>query len=152
MLVAIASPQAAFLADAASFVVSAAFILRLPRITAGAAAGEKPRGRFWPEFRGGVKYILSRRLLTLVIACMAAGFFILFMYDMFLALLTKACGIGEAGFGLIVSAVALGSVLGSLSRACSSAPVAWWASRGLGGPGRWAGLAGPGATPSCGRP
>jgi hypothetical protein len=73
MLVAIASPQAAFLADAASFVVSAAFILRLPRITAGAAAGEKPRGRFWPEFRGGIKYILSRRLLTLVIACMAAA-------------------------------------------------------------------------------
>lgn len=141
MLVAAASPQAAFAADSLSFLVSALFILKLPDSHVGAtsarvrtaASGEagvpdgavaaegasasRPTatGGVWMEFKEGLRYILSRRLLTVIIGCMAAGFFILFLYDTFLALLTKTCGIGESGYGLIVSSVAMGSILGSLA-------------------------------------
>jgi len=117
MLVAAASPQAAFVVDSLSFLVSAIFILRLPDIHAGAVSAHKSAAQsgFWFEFKEGLRYIRSRRLLTLIIGCMAAGFFILFLYDTFLALLTKTAGIGESGYGLVVSSVALGSVLGSLA-------------------------------------
>jgi len=127
MLVTILSPQAIFAIDSATFLISALFISRLPFIPAGTTAPKEEEGqeagdrkrvrRFWEDFREGVTYVLSRRLLVLVLTCMSVGMFIVFLYDSFLVLLAAEAGIAETGYGIIVSAVALGNVLGMTATA-----------------------------------
>jgi len=142
LLVACAGARAAFAVDAATFLVSAVFISQLPYIppkpvkaeavpdeagdeaepafpaggpvTARSAPEGAPQG-FWADFLEGIRYILSSRLLILMMSWMAAGFFILFLYDSFLALLARDAGLDEAGFGVIISAVAAGSIVGIIA-------------------------------------
>ncbi|MCL6450169.1 MAG: MFS transporter [Acetobacteraceae bacterium] len=115
VLVAAYSPVAAFAADSASFVVSAAFLSRLPPLRVGGVAGSEVRRGFWAELWGGVRYVFSRRALALAVSAMAAGVFLMFLYDSFLPLLTKSAGIGESGFGLVVGSIALGGILGAMA-------------------------------------
>jgi len=125
VLVTAMGPRAIFAIDAATFLVSVLFISRLPFIPSGTAAGERkqeeaagkkgPGRGFWTDLREGISYVLSRRILVLVMACMGVGMFIVFLYDSFLVLLAAEAGLAETGFGVIVSAVALGNVLGMIA-------------------------------------
>ncbi|MEE1928284.1 MFS transporter [Streptomyces sp. TRM 70351] len=121
-----------FVADAVSFLVSAAFLARLdlpptPRGAARPAASgatspgrpaalERRRwaGRFRGEFAEGVRFIAATPALLAVTLSMAASLFLVLTFDILSPLALKELGIGESMLGLVIAAVGAGAVTGTL--------------------------------------
>jgi MFS family permease len=114
VLVAVSGPRAAFVADAVSFLLSAAFLSRLPAMPPGPAAEEEAQPSFWSEFRVGFMYLLRNRTLTIAVGSVAAAMFIIFTFDGLGALALKDVGVNEALFGLAVGAIGLGTAAGAI--------------------------------------
>ena len=118
LIVAATSPRTVFAIDAVTFLVSAAILIRLPRLNVarGQAEGEDEKGpSFWTEFREGVSYIVHRRALTLAIGSMSAALFMIFIIDSIGVLVLKELGVSRGLFGLAVGSIGLGTVLGALA-------------------------------------
>ena len=110
LLVAAVGVDVAFLVDAATYLVSAAFLsrIRLPR-----AGGEEDEG-FVRELRSGFGYLIGARV---PLAIVAGAFLTVLATDLatpaevFLA--KETFGVGNAGYGLLVGVWGSGMVLGS---------------------------------------
>ncbi len=113
LLVTAAGPGATFVADALSFVASAAFLSQLPALARSEPQGEMEGGSFWVEFRAGLAHILSRRVLTIAVVGMTAAMVIIFIFDGLGALAMKALGFDESLLGIAVGAIGLGSAVGA---------------------------------------
>lgn len=116
LLVAAAGSRFAFMVDAMTFLVSAAFIAQLPNMAATARTGEEKEQQapgFWREFRDGLACLVQRRSLMLAVASHSAAWMILFTFDSLGVLALKQLGIGEALFGLTVGSIGLGTALGA---------------------------------------
>ncbi len=115
-LVAAAGPRFAFMVDAVTFLVSAAFIVQLPNIASAAQtkedAAEQAPG-FWRGFREGLSCLIHRRSLFLAVASNSAAWLILFTFDSLGVLALRELGIGEALFGLTVGSIGLGTAVGA---------------------------------------
>ncbi|MEI5097521.1 MFS transporter [Streptomyces sp. PmtG] len=141
LIVALWGVRAAFVVDAATFVVSALLLaaVRLPKRAAderadrradGRAdgrgdpdAGERAaggrrlsrRGRLWSETAEGVAFIARSSALVAVIGSMAATLFLVLAFDTLSPLAMRELGLDERGLGYVVAAVGLGAVLGTLA-------------------------------------
>lgn len=118
LLVAAVGPRAAFLVNAATFLVSAAFLVQLPNLAAAAQAKEEtaePAARFWRELREGLSYLLHRRALLLAVASNSVAMLIIFMFDSLGVLALRELGLGEALFGLTIGSIGLGTAAGALA-------------------------------------
>jgi len=113
VLVAVAGPRAAFAVDAATFLVSAVFLIQLPPIAARARPREAGKG-FWSELSEGLAYIVRRPTLTIAIGSMSAALFMIFIIDSIGVLALKELGVSEALFGVAVGSIGLGTALGAL--------------------------------------
>lgn len=106
---------APFALDSASFFVAA---LLLPlAVPAGRSAGEQPVGRagFSEDLREGISYFRSEPLLKMIAAIILAFAFCQAMMIGTLVVFAKGpLGLGAAGFGLLISVVSVGNVLGGL--------------------------------------
>jgi MFS family permease len=115
-LVAASGPEPAYWANAATFLVSALLLVRIPgrRLQAGVAAS---RGH-WRDLLEGLSFVFrSRALLTVLLAwnvfmLASAG---INVAEVFLA--KDVFDAGDFGYGLLVGATGLGLVLGSLAAA-----------------------------------
>ena len=113
-LVAAAGPDPAYWVNAATFVVSALLLLRIPgrRFQAGTAVSHG----HWRDLMEGLSFVLrSRALLTVLLAwnvfmLASAG---INVAEVFLA--KDTFDAGDFGYGLLVGATGLGLVLGSLA-------------------------------------
>lgn len=72
------------------------------------------KGQFFREFQEGLNFIFSIRILFVVIGFNAAAFFVIFLFNSLGPLLAKTIGLNETVFGFLISAVGLGSIVGSL--------------------------------------
>lgn len=117
LLVAAVGPRAAFLANAATFLVSAAFIWQLPSVAPAARTREQPVASpsFWRELREGLAYLARRRSLLLSVASNSATLYIIFSFDSLGALALRELGIGEALFGLTLGSIGLGTAAGAVA-------------------------------------
>ncbi len=114
LLVAAVGPRPAFALDAATFLVSAAFLSRLPQsVSTGRAADAAERG-FWREWRAGAAAILARRALIVAVGALAAEMAIVEINDSLTTLAFKGLGLGSALLGLAFGASGLGNALGAL--------------------------------------
>ncbi|MBI3964000.1 MAG: MFS transporter [Chloroflexi bacterium] len=115
LLVALAGARAAFVADALSFLASAAILTSLPN----AAASESARATVPPSFREdlltGLRHIAGRRTLVAAIGSMGAALFIIFTFDSISALGLKELGLGESLLGLAIGSIGLGTALGAVA-------------------------------------
>ena len=118
LLVAAVGPRAAFMVNAMTFLVSAAFIIQLPNMAAPAqtkaeTAAQAPR--FWREFREGLAYLIHRRSLFLAVASNSAAMLIIFTFDSLGVLALRELGLGEALFGLTIGSIGLGTAAGAMA-------------------------------------
>lgn len=116
LLVAATGPRAAFVADALTFLASAAILSRLPRLAPAAAPdGGRRAPRFWREFRAGFACIVRYRPLAIAVAAATAEMLIVESNDSLTVLAFKGLGMGEALVGLAIGASGLGNVAGALA-------------------------------------
>ncbi|TCP54744.1 putative MFS family arabinose efflux permease [Tumebacillus sp. BK434] len=120
VIIAASSPSFVFLLEAALFLGSMLFLMRLPHMpkAIGEEASEEKAGQqesaFWKQFREGLRFIGANRVLATAITLMAVRFFLIFLYDGLLVLWGKEVGMPEEYFGIFLGAVGLGTVLGTL--------------------------------------
>lgn len=113
LLVAVVGPRAAFGVDAATFLVSAAVLSRLPPLVAAPRSEELP-SHFWAEFRAGFGYIRRNRVLLLLVGAMMAEFFLVTGSDSVTVLIYKRVGMSAGLVGLAIGVSGLGNLGGSL--------------------------------------
>lgn len=118
-VVAIGGVRAPFVIELVCFLLSALFLSRLP------ALRNEPRKEettdtseklgFWGEFREGWQHIRSSRMLYVSIILSVGYMFITFFYDGQISQWANAIGGDVTTYGIIVSAIGLGSVLGAFA-------------------------------------
>ena len=117
LLVAAVGPRSAFMVDAVTFLVSAAFIVQLPNIAPAAQTKEETEQQapsFGREFREGLSYLIHRRSLFMAVASNSAAMCIIFTFDSLGVLALRELGI-EARFGLTVGSIGLGTAAGAIA-------------------------------------
>jgi MFS family permease len=121
VLVSLAGPRAAFVVDAVTFLVSAAFLSQLPALQRPRAAeseGEEQaheaRGGFWRELRSGLIVIFHRRALSVAVVGMTAALFMIFAFDGLGPLALRQLGVGEALLGVAIGSIGFGAATGAV--------------------------------------
>ena len=104
-----------FLADAASFAWSAALIASIRGRYGPEQAGERPAASLRAEIGEGLRWLLGHRLLR-HLAVMVGLTNVAFMAGESILVLfaQEKLGLGNVGFGLLLTSVAVGGLLGSL--------------------------------------
>ena len=115
LLLAVADIQTVYVVNAATFIWSAAFIVRLPAppVSRAAEAGEDERGSFLGNASAGFRAILGNRDLRLVIGVycaqtVVAGASLVFVVTLALDLLD----LGRAGVGYLDAVMGIGGLVG----------------------------------------
>lgn len=113
LVVALVGPRPAFIVDAATFLVSAAILSRLPPLAP--ERGAEIASRFWDEFRSGLSWIVGSRPLLFALSSMSAAVLVVFTFDSLSALAFERIGFGVSSFGLAVGVIGAGAVGGTLA-------------------------------------
>jgi MFS family permease len=113
LIVAVWTPRVAFAVDSATFLVSAAFLSRLPRLEV--SPEEDEAGTLLGELRAGLAYIAQKRTLLLAIASMSATIFLVFTFDTLSPLALQALGLGPSLFGFAIAFIGAGAVVGAIA-------------------------------------
>jgi len=111
-------PRSAFMVDAVTFLVSAAFLVQLPKIAVAAQTSEETEEQapsFWREFREGLSYLTHRRSLFMTVASNSTALLTIFTFDSLGVLAIRELRIGEALFGLTVGSIGLGTAAGAIA-------------------------------------
>jgi len=113
LVLVLAGPRGAFLADAGTFAASA-LILALLRPQPVAEPVAPGKGRFRRELSEGVTYVLRSSTLLLAIGSLAATLFLVLSFDTLAPLILPELGVPKSWFGLVVAAVAAGAAIGTV--------------------------------------
>ncbi|MBT2687822.1 MFS transporter [Bacillus sp. ISL-47] len=119
-IIALFGPKSPFLFEAAGFLIAVLFLLFLPdlkeieRLEKSELTGQPEKRKYWGDFSEGIKHIAQTPLLKISIILSSAAFFIIFLYDGLFVFIAQHLGFNEGNFGLLISAVGFGSVVGSL--------------------------------------
>jgi MFS family permease len=113
-IVAASGPHLAYVVNAATFAVSAAFVAWIP---ARLLQSERPIGRgYWRDIGDGFRAVLgSRPLVTVLVAWSIAQVLFGFVNVAEIFLARRAFEAGNFGFGLLWSATGVGLVIGGLA-------------------------------------
>jgi MFS family permease len=118
LLLGAVGPRSAFLINTFTFLISAAFIIQLPKSASTAkpqADSQASAASFWREFREGLAFLIYRRSLFLAVASNTLAMFIIFTFDSMGVLALKELGVGEALFGFTIGSIGLGTALGAIA-------------------------------------
>jgi MFS family permease len=112
VMVALVGAAPAFWIDAATYLISGALLLTLPRMAPAPSSGE----RYWARAKAGVGHLtgnpaIRRTVLTLAAAAMVGS--VEAMLGVVFAI--EVLKVGSAGFGVMEGSMALGAVLGTLA-------------------------------------
>ncbi|PLR97735.1 MFS transporter [Bacillus sp. T33-2] len=118
-LIALFGVRSPFIFEAAGFFIAVLFLLGLPalkteNLVANGTKDKKQEAGYWQELREGLRHISSAKLLRVSIVISAIAFFIIFLYDGLFVFIAQDLGFSKGNFGILISAVGLGSVTGSL--------------------------------------
>jgi MFS family permease len=109
--------RAAFIVDAATFLVSAALLsaVRLPPRPAATKEGTEEKARLRADIAEGMRFIARTPALIALIGSVAATLFLVLTFDTLSPLAMRELGVGETSLGYVVAAVGLGAALGTLA-------------------------------------
>ncbi|MFP7473436.1 MFS transporter [Niallia taxi] len=116
ILIATFGPNSPFIVIALGFTIATLLLIWLPNLKSEITETNtnKTNHKFWNEFKEGLAHINRNSVLKLAILGTAIVMFIIFLYDGLLVYLSQNLGFDEVGYGLMISAVGLGSVVGSI--------------------------------------
>jgi MFS family permease len=116
LIAAITAPYAVAL-DAASFVISAIFMLRIrkPETVPERAEGA-PKPKMWPEVKEGVRWVAGHRWLRAIAACTgSSNFFTTISFSIALLYLTRSLHLSAVEVGVVFGVGSVGSIAGALT-------------------------------------
>ncbi|RSO03095.1 hypothetical protein DMH26_12625 [Streptomyces sp. WAC 05379] len=105
-----------FIADAASFLLSAAFLsqLRFPQREARPSRDEDDGKRsVWSEAVAGLAFITGRHVLLIAVLVMASTVFLVFAFDTLTPLALRELHLSPEMLGYMIGAVGMGSAVGA---------------------------------------
>ncbi|TDD14802.1 MFS transporter [Nonomuraea diastatica] len=114
LLVAAAGPYWAFVANAASFVISAVVLAGLHLPQRAAAHPAPVRGRFWSEFNEGLGFVVRNPRLRVALLGMTATIFLVFTFDTLSPLTVTALGLDSSVLGFAIAGIGAGAVFGTI--------------------------------------
>ncbi len=120
-IIAIFSVKSPFIFEAVGFLIAIIFLLLMPRLDeeesinkASEKTSHPQKSSYWNDLTKGFMHIVQTPLLKISIILSSIAFFIIFLYDGLFVFIAQHLGFTEGNFGLLISAVGLGSVVGSL--------------------------------------
>jgi MFS family permease len=116
-LIAAITATYAIVLDAASFVISAIFMLRIraPETSPERAEGA-PRPKMWPEVKEGVRWVVGHPWLRAIAACTGtSNFFGSLTFSIALLYLTRSLHLSAVEVGVVFGVGSVGSIAGALS-------------------------------------
>jgi predicted MFS family arabinose efflux permease len=115
-LIALFGVKSPFIFEAIGFLIAVLFLLTLPKIESETPNIDRnfQRSSFSKDFFEGIHHIFSARILKAAIILSSIAFFIIFLYDGLFIFIAKQLGFGKEEFGLLISSVGFGSVIGAL--------------------------------------
>jgi MFS family permease len=115
LIAAITAPYA-IVVDAASFVVSTVFMLRmkhrenLPRQDA-----DEPRPRMWPQVKEGLAWVVGNRHLRAIAGCTGtSNFFGQILFAIFILYAVRVLHLSSVALGAVFAVGSVGSIIGAL--------------------------------------
>lgn len=101
--------------DSASF-AAGALGLALMRVNGQTDSARKASSTFWGELGDGIRYLLGFRALVIILLLAMVLNFALAPFQVILPILAKTIlGQGSEGFGLLMAAMGVGAIIGSLT-------------------------------------
>jgi MFS family permease len=115
LIAAITAPYA-ILTDAASFVISTLFMLRMRhRETLQPAALGAPKPKMWPEVKEGLRWVTGNRWLRAIATCTGvSNFFSNVLFAIFVLYAVRSLHLSPKELGLVFGVGSFGSILGAL--------------------------------------
>lgn len=111
-VIAFSGTTAVFVLEIVFLFAALFFLIQLPVMER--PVSEEQKAGFWQEFREGLDHIRTSRMLAVSIFLGAVGLFLVFLYDGLLVLWSRGLTFGEAEYGMLMSAMGLGSVAGAV--------------------------------------
>jgi MFS family permease len=114
-IAAITAPYA-ILVDAASFVVSTVFMVRMRhREDVQKRTAHAPRSKMWPDVKEGLRWVLGHPWLRAVAMCTGtSNFFSSLIFAIFLLYAVRDLHLSSAEIGFVLAVGSAGSILGAL--------------------------------------
>lgn len=120
-LIAFFGVKSPFIFEAVGFLIAIVFLITMPKLDEVVSEDNKDetnestkRNSYWNDLAEGIKHITHTPLLKISIILSSVAFFIIFLYDGLFVFIAQHLGFTKEDFGLLISSVGLGSVVGSL--------------------------------------
>ncbi|CAM4012746.1 MFS transporter [Mesobacillus thioparans] len=113
-LIALYGVRSPFVFEAVGFLIAVVILMSLPKIETESSSKKQQGNSYLEDLTEGIKHIFSARILKAAIILSSIAFFIIFLYDGLFVFVAQNLGFGEEEFGLLVSSVGFGSVVGAL--------------------------------------
>jgi len=113
-IIALYGVKSPFIFEAAGFLIAIAILFTLPKIESEAAGHSQNKNSYIEDLTEGIRHIFSARILKAAIILSSIAFFIIFLYDGLFIFVAQNLGFSGEEFGLLVSSVGFGSVIGAL--------------------------------------
>jgi len=116
LIAAITAPYA-IVADAASFVISTVFMLRMRHreVLPERAAGEA-HPKMWPQVKEGLQWVIGNRHLRAIAACTGtSNFFGQILFSIFVLYAVRVLHMSSVALGVVFAVGSIGSIAGALS-------------------------------------
>jgi MFS family permease len=113
-LIALFGVRSPFIFEAAGFLIAVAILMALPKIETEASTKKQHKTSYLEDLSEGIRHIFTARILKAAIILSSIAFFIIFLYDGLFVFVAQDLGFAGEEFGLLVSSVGFGSVVGAL--------------------------------------
>ncbi|MBS8264219.1 MFS transporter [Mesobacillus boroniphilus] len=113
-MIALYGVRSPFVFEGAGFLIAIVLLLTLPKIETEDNLQEPQNGSYFKELSEGINHIFSASILKAAIILSSIAFFIIFLYDGLFIFVAQELGFVQEEFGLLVSSVGFGSVVGAL--------------------------------------
>jgi MFS family permease len=113
-IIALYGVKSPFIFEAAGFLIAIAILFTLPKIETEATGQLQNKNSFIEDLTEGIRHIFSAPILKAAIILSSIAFFIIFLYDGLFIFVAQNLGFSGEEFGLLVSSVGFGSVIGAL--------------------------------------
>lgn len=113
-IIALYGVKSPFIIEAAGFLIAIAILSTLPKIVTEAPSNVHRENSYIEDLTEGLRHIFSARILKAAITLSSIAFFIIFLYDGLFIFVAQQLGFADNEFGMLVSSVGFGSVVGAL--------------------------------------